>query len=108
MQSINSFYLFNNGGFVCHTGCDYIDMNSGGTDSGSSGGNISLGNGEAYNPGDHGVAAGSLVQLTIGIDLGNSRTGGAYFTYDPSAPGQAHYEITGTTLNSDVKFQGIQ
>lgn len=107
MQKINSFYLFNNGGFVCHPGCNFIG-DDGGTDTGSAGGNISLGTGVAYNFKDHDIADGSLVELTIGIDAGNDRTGGQYFIYDSSAPGQAHYEITGTTLNSTVNFQGVQ
>lgn len=107
MKQISSFYLFNNGGFACNTGCTYID-DDGNICNGSSGGHISLGTGEAYNPGDHGVAAGTTVRLAIGITAGNDRTGGQYFEYQPTAPGQAHYEITGTTLNSDVHFQGVQ
>ena len=54
------------------------------------------------------MAAGTTVRLAIGITAGNDRTGGQYFEYQPTAPGQAHYEITGTTLNSDVHFQGVQ
>jgi hypothetical protein len=106
MQSISSFYLDNEGGFVCATGCNYIDPNGGST-SGGGGGNISLGQNEYYNPGDHGVPAGSFVQLRISIKGGSDRTGGSYYMYDPTVSVSARYKITGTTLNSNVICEGV-
>ena len=40
---------------------------------------IPLGQNETMQPGDKGVASGSLVQMYIDIVAGNDRTGGTHF-----------------------------
>lgn len=68
---------------------------------------IPLGQNETMQPGDKGVASGSLVQMYIDIVAGNDRTGGTHFQFDPAAPRCANYSITGTTLNSTVHYGAI-
>jgi len=106
MQTIGSFNLANNGGFVCAGKVMFID---GSGNSGVSGrwDMIPLGKNETMNPVDQGVANGSLVQMYIDIAGGNDRTGGTYFLYDSNSNKCANYSITGTTLNSNVSFGGI-
>ncbi|RYF09263.1 MAG: hypothetical protein EOO77_24230 [Oxalobacteraceae bacterium] len=107
MQTIGAFKLRNNGGFVCAPLAIWIDE-SGGTQKTGNGGHIALGQGEMFNPGDHGVTPQSLVQLGIWIAAGDDRTGGTYFLYDPSSKQYAEYDITGTTYNSNVHFDGVK
>ena len=106
MQTIGSFFLENDGGFVCQTGCMYIN-GDGGTGTDTNGGRISVGTSEYYSPGDHGVQPNSPVQLYISIEAGSDRTGGSYFMWDPTATVSARYSISGTTLDSDVHFHGV-
>lgn len=106
MQTIGSFNLANNGGFVCAGKVSFIDP-TGGTGTTGRWDMIPLGQNETMKPSDQGVASGSLVQMYIDIAGGNDRTGGTYFMYDPSSSACANYSITGTTLNSSVHFGGI-
>ena len=107
MQTIGAFKLRNNGGFVCAPAANYIDPN-GGTGKSSNGGNIALGQGEMFYPNGHGVSDGSMIEMYIWIEAGNDRTGGTFFQYDSSSQAYAEYDITGTTLDSDVHFDGIK
>jgi hypothetical protein len=107
MQTIGGFKLRNNGGFVCAGKVQYIDPN-GGTNHTDRWHWIALGQEEDMNPGEKGVPPGSFSQMYIDIEAGNDRTGGTYFIYDPTSPLYAEYDITGTTLNSDVHFDGIK
>ncbi|AFE06808.1 hypothetical protein COCOR_06208 [Corallococcus coralloides DSM 2259] len=106
MQTIGCFNLTNEGGFVCAGEISYIDSNgnSGKTDRY---GYINLGQSELMLPSDKGVQADWIIQLYIDINGGNDRTGGTHFLYDPNSTACAHYRITGTTLNSEVHFDGI-
>ena len=106
MQTIGSFNLANNGGFVCAGKVSFIDPN-GGTGTSDRWAMIPLGQNETMKPADRGVPGGALVQTYIDIVAGNDRTGGTYFLYDPSSPLCANYSITGTTLNSAVHFGGV-
>lgn len=104
--SVAGFYLDNEGGFVCAPAAMYID-DDGGTGTSENGGRLSLGMSEYFYPNQHGVQDDALIQMYIWIDSGNDRTGGTYFQYDPTATVYARYEITGTTMNSTVHFQGV-
>lgn len=108
MDTIGAFKLRNNGGFVCAGKIQYIDENSGGTEHTDRWHWIAIGQGEMMNPADRGIAADTLIQMYIDIQAGNDRTGGRYFKYDPASPLYAEYDITGTTLNSEVHFDGIK
>lgn len=104
--SIAGFKLDNEGGFVCAPACNYID-DDGGTGTSEHGGNLSLGMSEYFYPNQHGVGDDWIIEMYIWIMAGNDRTGGQYFQYDPTVTVYAHYEITGTTLDSSVNFQGV-
>ena len=106
MQTIGSFNLANNGGFVCAGKVMYIDPN-GGTATSDRWGWIPIGQNENMNPSDQSVPDGSLVQMYIDIQAGNDRTGGTYFMYDSKSKACAKYDIRGTTYNSSVHFDGI-
>jgi len=107
MQTIGALKLRNNGGFVCAPAANWID-GDGNIQKTDNGGHIALGQGEMFNPGDHGVTNQSPVELYIWIEAGNDRTGGTYFMYDSSSSEYAEYDITGTTLDSDVHFDGVK
>jgi hypothetical protein len=107
MQTIGAFKLRNNGGFVCAGKVQYIDSN-GGVQLSDRWSWIPLGQSEMMNPSEKSVANGSIIQMYIDIQAGNDRTGGTYFLYDSSSAQYAEYDITGTTLNSDVHFDGIK
>jgi hypothetical protein len=107
MQTIGAFKLRNNGGFVCAPAAKYIDAD-GNFQQSSNGGNIALGQGEMFSPGDHGVPDGCVMQMYIWIEAGSDRTGQPFFVYDSSSNMYAEYDITGTTLQSDVHFDGVK
>jgi len=107
MQKIGAFYLRNNGGFVCAPAANYIDEN-GNFNTSSNGGHIALGQGVMFSPADHGVPDGSTMQLYIWIEAGSDRTGAPFFEYDSTSNLYAEYDITGTTLKSDVHFDGVK
>lgn len=107
MQAIGAFYLRNNGGFVCAPAANYIDAD-GNFSTTSNGGHIALGQGVKFSPGDHGVPDGCPIQLYIWIEAGHDRTGAPFFLYDASSNLYAEYDITGTTLQSTVHFDGVK
>ncbi len=107
MQKIGAFKLRNNGGFVCAPAANWIDDN-GNTQRTGTGSSIPLGQETMFNPGEYGVSDGTPVELYISITLGSDRTGGTYYTFGASSNQYAEYDITGTTLDSDVHFDGIK
>jgi hypothetical protein len=107
MDTIGSFKLTNNGGFVCAGKVQYIDPN-GFPKRSDRWHYINVTESETMNPSEKGVPSGSLIEMYIDIVAGNDRTGGTYFIYDPSSNRRAEYSITGTTLNSHVHFDGIR
>ena len=107
MDTIGNFLFRNNGGFVAQGYIMYIDPN-GNTGTTDGYGNIPIGQQEWCNPGDKGVPDGSFVQLAIDIVLGNNRTTGTYYLYSSTSNQYAEYDITGTTFNSSVHFDGIK
>jgi hypothetical protein len=110
MDSVGGFKLRNNGGFVCAGKMQYIDLaGSGGTSVSDRWGFIPLGQEEMMmDPGDKGVPAGAAIMMYIDIEAGDDRTGGQYFLWDPNSTSYAEYDITGTTLDSSVHFDGIK
>jgi len=105
-QKIGGFILRNNGAFVCSGKVMYMEQDgSSGTTDGF--GNIMAGQQETMRPSDKGIAQGTLIQLYIDIMAGSDRTGGTYYRYGPGSNNFAQYSITGTTLFSDVHFEGI-
>ena len=107
MQTIGAFKLRNNGGFVCAGKIQYIDGNGQVQVTGPYH-SIAIGQGEMMNPADKGIPSGTLIQMYIDIHLGNDRTGGTYFLYESSSAQYAEYDITGTTFDSSVHFDGIK
>ena len=111
MDAIGGFKLRNNGGFVCAGKVKYIDLEHGGEGVSDRWHYINLGQSEMMmgkDLPDKGVPAHCLIQMYIDIVAGNDRTGGTYFQFDPSSTVYAEYDITGTTFNSDVHFDGIK
>jgi hypothetical protein len=107
MESVGGFKLRNNGGFVCAGQVEYIDTN-GNPQKSDRWGFINLGDSEVMRPNEKGVPDGAIMQMYIDIRAGNDRTGGTYFIYDSKLSNYAEYDISGTTLNSDVHFDGIK
>jgi hypothetical protein len=107
MESIGGFKLRNNGGFVCAGKVQYIDGN-GNTHTSDRWGFIPIGQSEKMNPADKKVPDGAVMRMYIDIEAGDDRTGAPYFLYDSKLTNYAEYDITGTTLNSDVHFDGIK
>lgn len=107
MQTIGSFQLINNGGFVCAGKVMFID-----TDNGTNGTTdrwdwITNPNSETMYPKDKDIKQNWFIQMYIDIMAGSDRTGGQFFLYDPNSKACAIYRITGTTLNSSVHFEGV-
>ncbi|WP_237479737.1 hypothetical protein [Lichenibacterium dinghuense] len=107
MQKIKQFRMRNNGGFVCAGQIQYIDQN-GNVQMTETAGNIPIGQGEWVDPGSLGVPDGSPIMLCFNIVLGSNRTAGQYYMSDTSSNQYAEYDITGTTLNSHVHFDGVK
>jgi hypothetical protein len=107
MQSIGGFKLRNNGGFVCAGKVQYID-GDGNPKTSDRWHNIALGQDEMMWPKEKGVPDGSVMRMYIDITLGDDRTGTPYFLYDSKLTNYADYDITGTTLNSEVHFDGVK
>jgi hypothetical protein len=107
MITIGAFKLRNNGGFVCAGKVQYIN-DAGGITLSDRWDRIPIGQDEMMFPRDRDVADGSIMQMYIDIVWGDDRTGGTYFLYDSNSKKYAEYDITGTTLNSTVHFDGIK
>ena len=111
METIGGFKLRNNGGFVCAGRVKYLNLDDGSSGVSDRWHYINLGQSEMMmgkDLADKGVPAHALIQMYIDIVAGNDRTGGTYFVWDQSSNAYAEYDITGTTLNSDVHFDGIK
>ena len=106
MQAIGCFVLANNGGFVCQGKVQYID-NDGNMNLTDGYGNMPIGQRETMNPGDKGVPDGAPMRMYIDIVAGDDRTGSPWWLFSASSNQCANYDITGTTLNSSVHFNGI-
>ena len=107
MESIGGFKLRNNGGFVCAGKVEYIDQN-GNPKTSDRWGFIPIGQSEMMWPKDKQVPDGVVMRMYIDIEAGDDRTGTPYFLYDSNLKNYAEYDITGTTLNSDVHFDGVK
>ena len=106
MQQIRGFVLKNQGGFVCAGKISYID-DGGGDGMTDDYGKEPLGQSETMDAAAKNVPDGSIMRLYIWIEAGDDRTGAPYFLCDYSSPDFAHYTVSGTTLNSTVKLDGV-
>jgi len=106
MQPVRGFVLKNQGGFVCAGKITYID-DDGNEETTDDFGKEPLGQSETMVATSKGVSDGDIMKLYIWIEAGNDRTGTPYFLCDNSSANYAHYTISGTTLNSNVKLDGV-
>ena len=107
MQKIKQFRMRNNGGFVCSGKIQYID-NDGNVQLSEGAPRIPIGQGEWVDPAVLGVPDACPMMLYFDVVLGEDRTAGIYYLGDTSSNLYAEYDITGTTYNSDVHFDGVK
>jgi hypothetical protein len=107
VQHVRGFVLNNFGGFVCAGKIAYLD-DAGDEQLTDDYGKIPNPQSETMDAASKGVPDGSVMRLYIWIEAGDDRTGAPYFICDYSSPNHAHYNITGTTLDSTVTFEGLK
>jgi len=107
MRSVSAFYLANNGGFVCFPRIQYIDQNGNKQLTPDTGQRLDINQNSTITVAQYNIPAGCFGQIYIDIIWGDDRTGGTYFLLDQSANATAMYNITGTTLDSSVHFNGV-
>lgn len=64
---------------------------------------VSAGKSVTWYPMEHGVPAGSLVQLEAIVNAGNDKKASEQFLYQPGDLSSVSYQITGTTLINSLK-----
>lgn len=106
MQNVRGFVLKNQGGFVCDGRIFYID-NDGNEQLTDDYGREAIGHKETMDAAAKQVPEDTVMRLYITIVAGDDRTGAPYFLCDYSSPNYAHYTVSGTTLNSHVKLDGV-
>lgn len=106
-QTIGYLRLKNQGGFVVKM--DFLS----GTDIGSldrksgSGQDITLGYSETQSPGDYGVKEGDICTVHADVVAGHDKQGTTYFIFKKDSKQRANFIISGTTLDDELGFTGI-
>lgn len=106
MEEVGSFRLTNHGGFV--TRLQFIYRNECGNRVRVEGsGNINLSQSATIDPGLHGVPDGSEVTLYAYVSAGKDNESQNVFIYKKGLLRIADFTISGTTLNNQLKYNGI-
>lgn len=106
-QTIGYLRLKNQGGFVAK-----MDFKSG-PDAGSLGRksgsrkDITLGRSETQDPGNYGVQDGEVCTVYADVVAGSDKVGETYFIYRKGSKQRANFNISGTTLDNELGYTGI-
>lgn len=106
-ETIGYIRLKNQGGFVVR-----MDFRSG-TDKGSlsrksgSRKDITLGCSETKSPGDYKVEEGEICTVHADVVAGKDKVGTTYFIFKKNSKQRANFTISGTTLDDELGFTGI-
>ncbi len=106
-QTIGYLRLKNQGGFVVK-----MDFKSG-ADAGSLGRksgsrkDITLGCSETQDPGNYGVQDGEVCTVYADVVAGSDNVGSTYFIYKKGSKQRANFNISGTTLDNELGYTGI-
>lgn len=106
MEEVGSFRLRNDGWFVARLEFVYINEAGNRVRVGGSG-DITLGRSATVDPGLHGVPDGARVTLYAVVVSGNDRESDIVFIYRRGLLRTADFTISGTTLNSQLRYNGI-
>ena len=101
LQKIGKMSLKNSGGFVARIQFSYLDDEGEKKLTGQTG-DITLGFTSTVDPGDLGVPDGSMVYMHVFVVWGYDNEAKRAFLYEKGNTSVAHYNISGTTLNSDL------
>ncbi len=109
IPEVKSWCLKNKGWFVCHIGFTWTDDHGHRIECKGDGHDICKTEKICAEPGlpPCNVPAGSLVTIYVRVDGGYNKTAHESFIYNPNSKCTAEYEITGTTLDSNLHFLGI-
>lgn len=106
-QTVGYLRLKNQGGFVVRM--DFVS----GTDEGSlsrksgSRDDITLGCSETKSPGDYKVKEGEICTVHADVVAGKDKVGKNYFIFKKDSKQRANFVISGTTLDDELGFTGI-
>ncbi|MCI8410134.1 MAG: hypothetical protein HFJ09_12840 [Lachnospiraceae bacterium] len=106
-DEIGAFRLKNQGGFVVKMdflfGKDSTNLHR----INGSGKNITLGCSETKDPGEYGVHDGDVCTIHADVVAGKDKAGKSYFIYREGNSNTAEFTISGTTLDNELGFNGI-
>ena len=112
--TIGQASLLNSGGFVCRIYFKWWDPSKGGWQETAGNTDIDNPNTGYADPGlagndniPPGAPNNSVVRVCAYVALGDNAFGQEQFTYVSGSPNRANYVITGTTLDNDLKYEGI-
>lgn len=107
IKTIKSFCLRNNGGFVAKIQVGYIteDLKRKIVDEKSV--DITLGKSLTVDIGSYGIKDGQTCFMRAFVVSGNDKDSEESFIYSSSSKATATYTITGTTLISHLRFDGV-
>ncbi len=106
-QTVGYLKLKNQGGFVVRmdflsgTDTSSLERNSGSRKA------ITLGYSETQSPGDYGVREGDICTVHADVEAGKDKQGTTYFVFRKESTQRANFIISGTTLDDELGFVGI-
>ena len=107
LQTIGSFRLLNEGGFIAKMRFNYID-DDGQNKTTLQTGDIFPGQTMATKLTDFGVPDGALVYLQVDVVWDGQNTADEAFAHDRKSDGIACYAITGTTTSNMLSLTGLE
>ena len=106
LQTISTFSLMNEGGFIAKMRFNYID-NEGLTKTTLQTGDINPGRSMAAKLADFGVPDGAVVYLQVDVVWGRSHKANEAYVHDEESDGIARYAIAGTTASPMLRPTGV-
>ena len=104
LEKIGKLTLKNQGGFVVKM--DFVSR-TGRREKGSRK-DITLGRSETQDPGLFGINNGEEITIHADVVAGKDKVGNTWFIYEEGNPRTAKFTISGTTLDNELGFNGIE
>ncbi len=107
-QKVGSLTLKNQGGFVVKMDFLFGDSPEKLHRLDGSRKDITLGFSETKDPGEYGVHEGDICTVYADVVAGKDKKGGVYFIYEKGSKNCAKFTISGTTLDNELGFNGVE
>ena len=106
-EKVGNISLRNQGGFVAEMHFQFIDSQGNSSRLKGSGRDITLGKSDTRDPGDFGLADGTLFTVHARVKAGDDNTGVLWLRYEKGNRRTARFTICGTTKNNHLGLNGI-